>query len=78
MPMQFDVSWDPISGAMEYTVTATPTNTGFNVQTSTGVTTTQTVINLAPGQIYNVTVSATYQTGTGPESEIVTQQTGQW
>ena len=76
MPTSFDVTWDGINGAIEYTVTATLVNQNLVAQTSTGSLTTLTVSGLTPGQTYYVTVQATYNTGAGPSSVAVLQITG--
>ena len=76
MPTSFDVTWDGINGANEYTVTVTPVNQNLTAQTRTGLVTILTVSDLTPGQTYNVTVQATYSTGAGPSSVAVPQITG--
>ena len=76
MPTSFEVTWDGINGAIEYTVTATPVNQNLFARTSTGSVTTLTVSGLEPGQTYDVTVQATYSTGAGPSSVAVPQITG--
>ena len=64
-------------GAFNYTVTAAPQNSSLPARTSTTANTMQTILNLEPGEVYNVTVSATYNTGTGEDSAVVQQVTGE-
>ena len=76
MQTQFDVSYQQIFGALSYTAYAVPLNSSFETKNSTDTAITQTISDLQPGLVYNVTVGATYQTGDGEVSVVVQQVTG--
>ena len=76
MPIAFTASWNPIPGAIDYVVVATPADLIYATRMSSGASTTQIITLLEPGVYYNVTVRANYTAGSSLNSEIVRQITG--
>ena len=76
MPIAFTVSWNPIPGAINYEVVATPADRIYTARMSSGASTTQIITSLEPGVYYNVTVRANYTAGNSLNSEVVRQITG--